>query len=111
MIIATWTILLVSPVGVQDNIAQQDHCAQIGNRAQATRIHLLEDKLPPLLPEKELPEMKGKGAAFKPIDKMDTEEELKWELALMRERNGGIKIKEKFSTDNPVDAPPLPILE
>lgn len=63
-----------------------DQFAQIGNRAQATRIHLLEDKLPPVLPEKYLPEMKGKEGAFTPMDKMDTQEELSKELVLMREK-------------------------
>jgi hypothetical protein len=32
-------------------------------------------------------------------------------LKILRERNGGVKMGEEFSTDSPVDAPPLPILE
>ena len=32
-------------------------------------------------------------------------------LKILRERNGGVKMDEKFSTESPVDAPPLPILE
>ena len=32
-------------------------------------------------------------------------------LKILRERNGGVKMEEKFNTDSPVDAPPLPILE
>ena len=32
-------------------------------------------------------------------------------LKILRERNGGVKMAEKVSTESPVDAPPLPILE
>lgn len=32
-------------------------------------------------------------------------------LKILRERNGGAKMEEKFSLDSPVDAPHLPILE
>ena len=63
-----------------------DHFAQIGNRVQGTRLHLLEDKLPPVLPDIYLPKMQGKKNAFKPIDKVDTPEELKRELAKLREK-------------------------
>ena len=67
-----WIGLFVLCARAQENQSQQDHFAQIGNRAQATRIHLLEEKLPPDLPEQYLPEMKGKRTAFQPMDKMDT---------------------------------------
>ncbi|RIJ50406.1 glycoside hydrolase family 2 [Maribellus luteus] len=62
----------------------EDHFAQIGNRVQATRTHLLEDKLPPVLPEKYLLAMERVNKGFSPIEKLDTEEELKAELARMR---------------------------
>lgn len=76
-------MLLVLTARAQENKTQEDQFAQIGTRKTSTRVHLLEDKLPPVLPEKYLPEMKGKKSAFKPIEKMDTPEELQKELALM----------------------------
>jgi hypothetical protein len=32
-------------------------------------------------------------------------------LKILRERNGGVSMEEKINTDNPVDSPPLPLLE
>ena len=63
-----------------------DRFAQIGNKVQGTRLYMLEDKLPSVLPEKYLPEMKNKKEAFKPIDKIDTPEELQKELNRVREQ-------------------------
>ena len=45
---------------------------------------MLEDKLPPVLPDIYLPEMKGKTEAFKPIEKLNTPEKLIKELALIK---------------------------
>ncbi len=84
--IILWAFFFMPPSNAQEKQAQEDHFAQIGNRAQATRIHLLEDKYPPVLPDVYLPEMKGKRSAFMPIDKMDSSEELQVELAQMRDQ-------------------------
>ncbi|MDY7396893.1 glycoside hydrolase family 2 TIM barrel-domain containing protein [Aureibaculum sp. 2210JD6-5] len=66
-------------------VAQEtDEFAKIGNKRQGARLHLLEDKLPPVLPEVYLPNMKSKKSAFQPIDKMDSKAELEAELKHMR---------------------------
>ncbi|QOD61817.1 glycoside hydrolase family 2 [Polaribacter haliotis] len=65
---------------------EKDQFAQIGNKVQGTRLHLLEDKLPPVLPDLHLPKMKGKKAAFSPMNKMDTKAELQAELQKMRNK-------------------------
>lgn len=70
----------------QEKKKAEDQFAKIGTFKTSTRVHLLEDKLPPVLPQKHLPDMKGKKSAFKPFDKMDTPEELQKELALMKEK-------------------------
>ena len=84
------TILLVFLTAIsvfaQKDKETIDHFAQIGNRMQGTRLHLLEEKLPPVLPEIYLPKMAGKKSAFQPIDKIDTDEELQKELVAMREK-------------------------
>ena len=86
-IITTLIVCLFVFSGVaQNKKGGGDHFAQIGNREQGTRLHLLEDKLPPVLPDIYLPEMKGKRAAFKPMERMDTKEELQKELARMRKK-------------------------
>ena len=80
-------VFLVSISGIaQNKKAETDQFAKIGNMVQGTRLHLLEDKLPPNLPDIYLPEMKGKRAAFKPIERMDTKEELQKELARLRRK-------------------------
>jgi len=61
-----------------------DHFAQIGNRSQGTRLHLLEDKLPLELPDVQLPAMKKGKKGFKPLDLMNTEVELEAALVKMR---------------------------
>ncbi|MBI9064171.1 MAG: hypothetical protein JEZ14_19450 [Marinilabiliaceae bacterium] len=86
-IITALILCLLTFSGVaQNKKGEADHFAQIGNRAQATRIHLLEDKRPPVLPDIYLPDMKGRRAAFKSIDRMDTPEELQKELVKMRKK-------------------------
>jgi hypothetical protein len=81
-----WTIIFALSARAQDNKTGEDQFAKIGTRQTSTRVHLLEDKLPPVLPEKYLPEMHGKKSAFEPIDKMDTPEELQKAIALMEEK-------------------------
>ncbi|MBD0777819.1 glycoside hydrolase family 2 [Maribacter sp. ANRC-HE7] len=67
----------------QEKKKTEDHFSKIGTRKTSTRIHLLEEKLPPVLANLYLPKMSGKKSAFQPMDKMDTPEELKRELSLM----------------------------
>lgn len=50
----------------QENKAQEGEFAQIETRKNSIIVYLLEDKLPPVLFEKYLPEMKAKKSAFKP---------------------------------------------
>ena len=73
-------------VKAQEKIGKADLFAQIGNMVQGTRAHLLEDKLPPILPEIYLPGMQTNQRGFSPIDRVDTKEELQQELLIMRER-------------------------
>ncbi len=65
---------------------EKDQFAQIGNKVQGVRLHLLEDNLPPVLPDLHLPAMKGKSATFKPLNRMDTKAELEVELEKMRNK-------------------------
>jgi len=70
----------------QEDMNKEDQFGQIGTRKTATRTHLLENKLPPTIPESYLPEMKGLKSSFVPIDRMDTKEELQEELELMKRK-------------------------
>ena len=85
--IITLSILVFAvPALAQDNQAQDDQFAKIGNMDAAVRTHLLEENLPPELPEKYLPVTNDKASAFQPFDLMDTKEELEAELKRMREK-------------------------
>lgn len=55
---------------------EMDHFAKIGNMVSGTRLHLLEEKVPEILPEKQLPITNKKAAKFNPIHSMNTKEEL-----------------------------------
>ncbi len=63
-----------------------DHFAQIGNKAAATRTHLLVAPKPPILPVKKLPIFSGRTGLFKPMNRMDTPEELLEELSKKRKQ-------------------------
>ena len=65
---------------------ETDYFAEIGNRAQNNRMHLLEEKKPPVLPEKYLPFEKGKKSAFDEVKEMSTKEELYAELDKLKEK-------------------------
>ncbi len=65
---------------------EMDHFAKIGNMVSSTRLHLLEEKLPPVLPEKHLPITNNKSAKFKTIHSMNTKEELYAELKNYRKQ-------------------------
>ena len=77
----------------QERIEKADLFAQIGNMVQGTRAHLLEDKLPPILPEIYLPEMQTNQRGFSPIDRVDTKEELQQAFSDLR-NNRFIKPKD-----------------
>ncbi|HLP38184.1 glycoside hydrolase family 2 protein [Lacibacter sp.] len=64
---------------------QHDPFAEIGNKAAATRTHLLITPKPEILPNIILPIAKS-NRGFKPLDKMDTQEELQQELQKMRKQ-------------------------
>ncbi len=81
-IILSICFLIAISAGAQET----DEFAQIGNKKQGTRLHLLEDKLPPVLAAVNLPNMKGKRASFKPLNRMDTKAELLTELKNMRKK-------------------------
>lgn len=68
----------------QEENEQIDRYAKIGNKAQALRMHLLEEKIPVPLPEKYLPVEHDRNAVFAPIKKMNTSEDLYQELEKMR---------------------------
>ena len=78
-----FAVLLSLNVFAQD---ETDYFAGIGNRKQNNRMHLLEEKKPPVLPEKYLPLDKGRKAAFKEAEEMSTKEELYAELDKLKER-------------------------
>jgi len=63
-----------------------DHFAKIGNMVSGTRLHLLEEKTPPVLPEIYLPVTNKKSAKFKPIHSMNSKEELNAELKNYRKQ-------------------------
>ena len=68
----------------QEENEQIDRYARIGNKAQALRLHLLEEKMPATLPEKYLPVKHDRNAVFEPVKRMNTSEELYRELENMR---------------------------
>ncbi len=63
-----------------------DFFAEIGNKKSNSRMHLLEEKKPPLLPEKYLPLEKGRNAAFVEVKEMSSKKELYEELDKLRSR-------------------------
>ena len=65
---------------------KMDHFAKIGNMVSATRLHLLEEKVPEVLPENYLPATNNSKASFKPIHSMNTKEELQDELVKYRKQ-------------------------
>ncbi len=85
----TLGMLLVSMVVAYNSpsvLAQTvDEFAKIGTMKTATRVHLLEAKRPPPLPETYLPVTHDPASAFRPFELMDTQEALNTELARMRE--------------------------
>lgn len=86
--VRTSFIFILSAISVTaQNKEPNDHFAQIGNMVQGTRLYLLEEKSPPVLPEIYLPEMNNnRKSDFVPIERMDTEEELQKELVIMRKK-------------------------
>lgn len=66
---------------------KMDHFAKIGNMVSATRLHLLEEKVPKPLPEQYLPVTHNSSARFKPIHSMNTNEELQAELVKYRKQS------------------------
>ena len=71
---------LVFSIFVHAQEGNPDLFAQIGNKVQNARMDLLEEKLPPVLPEKYLPIKKGKASAFKQAKEISTKKELYNEL-------------------------------
>jgi len=65
---------------------KKDFFAEIGNKEQNSRMHLLEEKKPPVLPEKYLPFEKGRKADFRAAKEMSTKEELYAELDKLKKR-------------------------
>jgi hypothetical protein len=66
---------------------QSDRMAEIGTKASAVRLHLLYTPQPPPLPDKHLPVNHQPKAAFRPMNRLDTPEELGRELSTMREKH------------------------
>ncbi len=66
---------------------QPDRMAEIGTKASAVRLHLLYTPQPPALPDKRLPVNHQPKAAFRPMNRLDTPEELARELSTMREKH------------------------
>ena len=79
-------LLIPGILSAQSISSQSDRYAKIGNQAANIRSHLLEEKLPPVLPDIFLPGMKKKKADFVPIHIMDTPDELQQELIRMRKK-------------------------
>lgn len=77
-VIATLILFLLSATFsfAQNQTTQIDEFAKIGNKKQALRLHLLEEKVPEILPEKYLSFKDGKQGAFEPMDKINTPAEL-----------------------------------
>ncbi len=65
---------------------QPDRMAEIGNKPAAVRLHLLETPQPPQLPQIVLPAQHNKRSAFKPMQRLDTEQELQTALSSLREK-------------------------
>ncbi|GEP94707.1 hypothetical protein CCY01nite_09670 [Chitinophaga cymbidii] len=65
---------------------ETDKFAAIGNKVPAVRTHLLEQPVPAPLPFIELPTENRPSAAFRPMEKLDTEEELRAALDSMRKK-------------------------
>lgn len=60
--------------------SSKDFFAEIGNKMQNERFSLLEEKVPPVLPEKYLVMKAGKKDAFRKLGEIDSREELYKEL-------------------------------
>ncbi len=81
------TLFLQDPsAAAQEKRKDEDPFARIGNLEQGNRLHLLERKLPAVLPDVDLPPMDSRKSAFTPLDRMDTSEELQIELAKLRKK-------------------------
>ncbi len=74
--------LLLSGVSVR--LFSQDRFAEIATRMYEERSSLLMEPQPPVLPEKYLPVTNDKSAGFKPMNKLDTPEELAVALKAMK---------------------------
>ncbi len=78
-------VLLLGGV-VPLKVFAQDKFADIGTRKYNTRMHLLTEPKPPVLPNINLPVSNNPAAAFKPVKPMSTKEELYAELAKMKKQ-------------------------
>ncbi|MCU0394495.1 MAG: hypothetical protein MUF29_01190 [Chitinophagaceae bacterium] len=79
-----WVVIFLFLLGHTAWSQQPDKFAEIGNKAAATRVHLLQPQPAPVLPEKTLPLQKGGGKRFLPMNRMDTPAEL--DSALQQQR-------------------------
>lgn len=79
--------IILNPI-VQFRILAQDtdFFAEIGNKIQNERMSLLEEKLPPKLPETYIPLTKGKKHAFKVVREISTKKELYKELEVLKKK-------------------------
>ncbi len=68
------------------NAQNTDFFAEIGNKSQNERMDLLEEKLPPKLPEITIPLHKGKKDAFKEVREISTKKELYKELEVLKKQ-------------------------
>ncbi|MCK4465943.1 MAG: hypothetical protein KAU83_09540, partial [Bacteroidales bacterium] len=84
LFLITGLLVLFAQLQAQQNKTIPDRYARIGNKAQALRLHLLEEKIPTSVPEKYLPVKHERNAVFTPLKKMSTSEDLYRELENMR---------------------------
>ena len=71
---------------ISENIYSQDKFADIGTRKYDTRMHLLTEPQPQVLPNISLPVSNNPAAAFKIVKPISTKEELYSELAKLKKR-------------------------
>jgi len=80
------TILFVLPFLIAFQVHSQDRFADIGTRKYDTRLDLLTEPKPPILPNIDLPVSNDPASVFKIVKPISTKEELYAELAKLRQR-------------------------
>ncbi|WP_150451269.1 sugar-binding domain-containing protein [Arenibacter lacus] len=87
VVVIVCMFLISALLGLSGLYAQEtDFFAEIGNKIQNERMSLLEEKLPPKLPEIEIPLSKGKKYSFKEVPEISTKKELYKELEVLKKK-------------------------